>query len=146
MTRQHRVAEIVSVALPQHSGREMESRRTLEIAQERRMLLLGRDFLQRDDVGADFPEHVDDPCGDVAAIGADSAVDVPGRDFQRLRAWRVTRMSRFRPPSSFVWRIVTTRSRKPGAARCRLSRQFCIVRTIVDANENIAANPRSAIT
>jgi len=78
--------------LPQHSGREMESRRTLEIAQERRMLLLGRDFLQRDDVGADFPEHVDDPCGDVAAIGADSAVDVPGRDFQRLRAWRVTRM------------------------------------------------------
>ncbi len=92
VARQHGIPEIVPVALAQHAGDDVKSRCALEIAQKRRVLLLGRDFLQRDDVGADFPEHVDDARGRVAAVGADGAVDVPGRGLQRPGARRVTCM------------------------------------------------------
>ena len=54
-------------------------------------------------------------------------------------------MSRFKPPSLLVCRTVTMRSRKPGAVRCRLSRQFCIVLTIAVPNETIAPAPLRAI-
>ena len=67
---------------------DVKSGRALEVAEKILVRLRGRDFLQRDDVGADLAQHVDDASGCVAAVGADRAMDVPGGDGQRQRCRR----------------------------------------------------------
>ena len=70
---QHGVAEVGAVPLPQQASDDAVTRCMLEIAQKILMRLRRRDFLQRDDVGADLAQHVDDALGCVTSVRADGS-------------------------------------------------------------------------